>query len=120
MRTILGAASTPEAIEGLYTSFCNTVCAEPSAHWRELFDEAKVRTRSFSPVDDKTLVVKLDPNVPGLLDFVVSNREISEHCFKAEGAMLIVPRSYYNDFLTLMRQAGYLTAVQKRYGPLMF
>lgn len=120
VRTILGAASTPEAIEGLYTSFCNTVCAEPSAHWRELFDEAKVRTRSFSPVDDKTLVVKLDPNVPGLLDFVVSNREISEHCFKAEGAMLIVPRSYYNDFLTLMRQAGYLTAVQKRYGPLMF
>lgn len=104
---IRGSKNADEALLNI-SNFRKTICPEPQGVWKAMLDEATLRTDCHIHDTTQYVLVELNASIPGLIEFITGNSEISQHCFKAEGARLIVPDDFYNRLKDLCRAAGYM------------
>lgn len=88
--------------------FRTYICPNPEGHWLNLITEALERLNIILS-DNKTYALyQLNPNVPGLIEFIANNREIGLNSLKAENNTLLVERSFADRFEKLLHKAGYI------------
>lgn len=106
--SIVAANSDSKSVEEDITRIKTIFCHEPKGYWKQTLEEARLRCKSTLPKEDRYYVVALNPEVPGLIEFVSTHRDIREKCVRAEGMFLLVPLQFFDDFSTLMHKEGYL------------
>lgn len=81
---------------------------DPTGYWEKMIDEAEMRCRCGVKIKNSYNLMKLDPSVPGLMDFLVNNAWVRDNCVKAEGSMLLVPAGSFNYLLEILGEEGYI------------
>lgn len=104
---IRGSKNADEAMLNI-NNFRKTICPEPQGVWKEMLDEATLRTECQIQDHTRYILVELNASIPGLIEFIIGNSEISKNCFKAEGARLLVRSDFYDRLSNLCRAAGYM------------
>ncbi len=104
---IRGSKNREEALLNI-TNFRKTICPEPKGVWKKMLDEATLRTECQIQDQTRYILVELNASIPGLIEFITGNSEISKNCFKAEGARLLVRSDFYDRLSNLCRAAGYM------------
>lgn len=76
--------------------------------WQQILDQAKLRSETWLPDHTRYMIIKLNPECPGLLQFINDNPEIRKNILRADGANILIPADFHDHFLKLARAAGYL------------
>ena len=98
-------------------SLRDVVCPDPDGEWKillakkgswaTLFGEAQLRANSRLPVKGNYKMIRLNPEVPGLLEFILNTPEIAANTIKAEQSILLVPEKFMDRLHKLANAAGY-------------
>lgn len=88
--------------------FRTYICPNPEGHWLSLITEALERLNIILSNNKSYTLYQLNPNVPGLIEFIANNREIGQNSLKAENNTLLVERSFADCFEKLLHKAGYI------------
>lgn len=90
------------------TTFETKICPNPTGYWQQTVTEAYQRINCNRHFDKDYILYALNPNTPGLIQFIAGNTEISRHTFKAEGNHLIVEVDFDDRFHKILHKAGYI------------
>lgn len=80
----------------------------PDSKWETLLKESELRAAARRESDERYILVLLNTECPGLVEFINSHSEIRSRIVRAEGGRLLVPAHYYDEFQKVLRKAGYL------------
>lgn len=76
--------------------------------WDNLLKECDLRARCSRPDPSKFILVNLNQEVPGLIEFINNSSEIRSNVVRTEDARLLVRSGYYDEFCKTLRKAGYI------------
>lgn len=106
--SIVKAASDREDAEYKIATLRKVCLHDPAPQWLDMFKEAMQRAECEDSDGMNYHLVRLDPSVPGLIQLVLSNKEIASQSIKAEGNRLIIPSGFFARFETILHNNGYL------------
>ncbi len=107
--SLVANSSGKNGLETNITSFVNYICGgECDDIWKNVFEEARIRTKPFIDVKSEYKLFKLDPKVPGLVDYICSEKEFGRNVIKADGFHLLVLSDYEHEFKQSLKKAGYM------------
>lgn len=95
-------------VESRIDTFRGVIIAKPGPAWEALFAQAVERTKCGLGWAGDYMLVKVNPAVPGLIDLIKTNTEITAHCHQAQGNFLLVPTDFERRFTTILNNAGYI------------
>ncbi|MCM1029344.1 MAG: hypothetical protein NC342_01695 [Pseudoflavonifractor sp.] len=76
--------------------------------WQDIIDQAIERS-DCQIADERTFALfKLDPEIPGLIDFVANNQEIAANSVKCQESFILVDGDFVNSFKVILHQAGFI------------
>lgn len=113
VRDIRDKNDVSERIQSLRDSICPEgegewkILTDKTGPWADMFAEAELRANSRLPISGRYSMIKLNPEVPGLLDFILNTPEIASETIKAEQSILLIPDSFLDRFHKLANAAGY-------------
>ena len=106
--TIVASCDSLSDVESKIRKFVEFICDGNRSGWEEVFREAVLRARPFLDIDKDYQLYRLNPATPGLLEYIIGEKQFAGHVIKADGYHLMVERDFMSTFLILLRKAGYL------------
>lgn len=106
--SIVEGASDKSDVNRKIESFTKFICPNPKGYWKELIDEVEKRSNVKCTISKDYILLRLNPEVEGLMEFVARNAEIAKHSLKAEDFHLIVEDDFYDQFVKILRSGGYM------------
>lgn len=81
---------------------------EKDSVWDKMLVECGLRASASRQDSTRFILVTLNPDTPGLIDFINGNSDIRAHIVRTEDARILVEDSYYKTLVRTLRAAGYL------------
>lgn len=107
--SIVAGSRTTDIAKSNIEMLTNILSPGTSGRWKEILDEARLRTQaSIADPSDYFALYRLNPAVPGLIDFIVSNSEICSNTVKAEQSFILVKVGFDSRFRELLIEGGYI------------
>lgn len=107
-QTIVRGSKTQAEVADNVERFKTLICPNPEGIWFDTLEETIIRAYSTMPLNEQYILVRFKPEVPGLIDFISTNRDIAEKCLKVEGYYLLVPHDFLDKLKALCLKAGYI------------
>lgn len=101
-------AKSPAEVKVRVENFRNYICPSPGPKVEAELNRALIRSAASVPVDKNYVVVRINPEADGIVDFISSNEEIGEHTVLARDCMILIENSFYGRFVNLLLAAGYM------------
>lgn len=89
-------------------AFSELICPEPGPKMAEFLDTVDLRTQCTMAVDKRYTLLRINPEVPGLLDFLASSAYVKHYALKAQGHHLLIEEQRLHELRTLCLQHGFL------------
>ncbi len=105
---IVSRSKDAEEAETNIDTFRRWICPDPKGRWKEMIDEARLRVASSIPFPNGYVLKALNPEVPGLLEFVATNPDFAPHILKVQGSRILIDSTYFQTFKEEMHKNGYL------------
>ncbi len=109
-RTMLMNAPCRKAAELTLSSLGNIIDLPRYPNLKAAVDEALKRSCCSEPVKGEYRIIKIKPDIPGLVSFIAGEPQIRKECFLGENGMILVPQKFVDTFTEICRSNGYLLA----------
>lgn len=104
---IIGSKNENQALKSI-DIFRKIVCPKPYGIWQKIIDEAYMRTDITRSYNSSFTLYRLNPDIPGLIEFVAGNAEMADNIIKAQDSFVLVKSNFDSRFGELLHKAGYL------------
>ena len=105
---LIASCKGKEDLEKRIESLQHILNPPKGSTWNKLFDEVRQRSETLLTPESDYILMRLNPDCPGLLRFIADNPEIRKNTLRADGAHILVPVPFKDRLSKLARAAGYL------------
>lgn len=107
-KTIIANAKDKTDLNNKIKTFKKKICRKPEGIWDEMLKDVEIRSNITREEYADFRLIALNPEVPGLIEFITQDKEIAENTIRAQNHYLLIYSSYYFKFLDRLQKAGYM------------
>lgn len=102
---IRGSKNTEDA--AIFLATLKRICPNPGPRMADEFEKARLRAKCRLSGEGYK-IVRLNSSIPGLIQYIATNKEFAPHILKAENSYILVDEDYMDAFKQNLHQAGFI------------
>lgn len=108
VKSLLKGCTRQEEVHKRIDTFKKLFMPTPEGIWKEILEEAHMRCNILLSNNTEYVFYPLNPDVPGLIDYISTEEKMKGKIIKCENYIILVPSDFESKFKNLLAKAGYI------------
>lgn len=106
--TFMQGCYEAKQVEQRIRNFTDIVCPNPGPRITDFLNTLKQRCHCTNPLTTDFTIISINPEVPGLIDFLSTSAYVKQYAYKAQGHYLLIETKRVSELRTLLLRNGFM------------